>query len=161
MISGFVREFASLIGYSFTQNHKGIRAAPVAYHIAARSSGEATNCTNWHELTDSEFRAMAEWAVALGERIVVAAALASTIEPTQQLIHDVAQRAGRAFAVRSMLCDGAWAHFERGEHAAYLAAIAPYLRAAVVWQPPRRTASPVASVRNLVRRSVRSQPFVA
>ena len=76
-------------------------------------------------------RAMAERAVAIGERIVVAAALASTLAPTRQLIEEVADQAGKAIVMFDVLCEAAWPYFERGDHGAYLAAIAACVRQAV------------------------------
>ncbi|WP_437653573.1 aspartate/glutamate racemase family protein [Sorangium sp. So ce1182] len=73
-------------------------------------------------------RAMAERAVAAGGRIVVAATLASTIAPTRELVLEVAGRAGRAVSVVDALFEDAWAHFERGDQAGYLQAIAAALR---------------------------------
>jgi hypothetical protein len=75
-------------------------------------------------------RAMAEEAVALGSRIVVAAALASTVEATRELINDAAAKAGRQIMITIVVCEAAWAHFERGDQALYLQAIAEALRAA-------------------------------
>ncbi|WP_437509265.1 hypothetical protein [Sorangium sp. So ce1099] len=73
-------------------------------------------------------RAMAERAVAAGARILVAATLASTIAPTRELVLEVAARAGRAISVVEALFEQAWAHFERGDQAGYLQAIAAKLR---------------------------------
>ncbi|MGK3990089.1 hypothetical protein WME99_44005 [Sorangium sp. So ce136] len=73
-------------------------------------------------------RAMAERAVAAGGRILVAATLASTIAPTRELVLEVAGRAGRAISVAEALFEDAWAHFERGDQAGYLQAIAAKLR---------------------------------
>lgn len=73
-------------------------------------------------------RAMAERAVALGEHIIVAAALASTLAPTRELILDAAQRVGKAVTVHEVLCPDAWSHFERGDLPAYWAAVANCLR---------------------------------
>jgi hypothetical protein len=74
-------------------------------------------------------RAMAERAVALGRRIVVAAALASTLAPTRALLLDAAERAGQAVELRELLCDDAWLYFERGDLAGYHGRIAARLRA--------------------------------
>src|SRR5215213_5978869 len=60
-------------------------------------------------------RPMAERAVALGERILVAAALASTLAPTRALILDAANAAGKQIELRDLLCESAWALFERGD----------------------------------------------
>ncbi|XYH99369.1 hypothetical protein ACMHYB_06235 [Sorangium sp. So ce1128] len=73
-------------------------------------------------------RAMAERAVAAGGRILVAATLASTLAPTRELLLEVAARAGRAISVVEALFEEAWAHFERGDQAGYLQAIAAKLR---------------------------------
>lgn len=74
-------------------------------------------------------RAMAERAVALGARIVLAAALESTLEPTRALLLDAAARAGSAVDIRELLCARAWEAFERGDQAGYLTSIAGHLRA--------------------------------
>src|SRR4051812_19252887 len=75
-------------------------------------------------------RPMAERAVALGERILVAAALASTLAPTRALILDAANAAGKQIELRDLLCEPAWALFERGDIVGYTQAIAEDLRAA-------------------------------
>jgi hypothetical protein len=74
-------------------------------------------------------RPMAERAVALGDRILVAAALASTLAPTRALIQDAARAAGKPIELRELLCEPAWAFFERGDLAGYAQAIANQLRA--------------------------------
>jgi len=75
-------------------------------------------------------RPMAERAVALGDRILVAAALASTLAPTRALILDAARAASKSIDLRELLCESAWACFERGDLAGYAQAIANELRAA-------------------------------
>ena len=72
-------------------------------------------------------RAMAERAVTLGERIVVAAALESTLEPTSALLLEVAAQQGRAISLIPLLCEGAWSRFEAGDQAGYWAMIAEAL----------------------------------
>ncbi|MER5292343.1 aspartate/glutamate racemase family protein [Streptomyces pharetrae] len=64
-------------------------------------------------------RPMAAAAVAAGPRVVVLAALESTLGPTAALIEEEARRAGRAVAVRTVLVDGAWSRFEAGDTAGY------------------------------------------
>lgn len=73
-------------------------------------------------------RAMAEAAVAGGPRVAVVAALASTLAPTRALIEGAA--AGRPLAISEHHCADAWPHFEAGDTAAYLAAVAGCARAA-------------------------------
>ncbi|WP_437636528.1 aspartate/glutamate racemase family protein [Sorangium sp. So ce854] len=73
-------------------------------------------------------RAMAERAAAAGGRILVAAALASTLGPTRELLLEAAERSGKALSITEALFEDAWPHFERGDHAAYLQAIAARLR---------------------------------
>jgi hypothetical protein len=75
-------------------------------------------------------RAMAERAVELGQHIVVAAALESTLAPTRELLLDAAARAGKSVAIVEVLCEGAWQHFEQGDFAAYHQAIAGRLHGA-------------------------------
>lgn len=74
-------------------------------------------------------RAMAERAVSIGTRIVVAAALASTLTPTRLLLQDAAAQAGKAISIVEVLCDDAWARFEQGDQTGYLQTIAECLRA--------------------------------
>jgi hypothetical protein len=73
-------------------------------------------------------RAMAEKAVSIGPRIVVVAALASTLEPTRQLILDVAQEMGKDVQLNEVVCEGAWAKFEQGDVEGYNAAVAACVR---------------------------------
>ncbi len=73
-------------------------------------------------------RPMAEAAVAMGSRIIVAAALESTIGPTSELIQSVAAEQGRAVSIRPLLCAGAWQRFEAGDQAGYWQAVADTLR---------------------------------
>jgi hypothetical protein len=72
-------------------------------------------------------RPMAERAVATGSRIVVAAALASTLEPTSELIRDAAHQIGKAVQISEVLCDSAWPKFEQGDQAGYAREIAACL----------------------------------
>lgn len=69
-------------------------------------------------------RPMAERAVALGARIGIVAALASTLAPTAALLHDAARGAGRRITCVDALCDDAWPLFEGGDLDAYHAAVA-------------------------------------
>ena len=75
-------------------------------------------------------RAMAQRAVAIGERIIVAAALESTLAPTRELILEVASQQGRGVSIHEVLCADAWPHFEQGDLASYHAAIAACLHQA-------------------------------
>ncbi len=60
-------------------------------------------------------RAMAERAVEIGGRVVVLAALESTLDPTGRLLSDVAAAAGRTIELRAQLVPGAWDRFEIGD----------------------------------------------
>lgn len=75
-------------------------------------------------------RPMAERAVQLGRRVVVVAALASTLAPTTDLLRDAAARAGRQIELSEVLCAGAWQSFEQGDLSGYQENIAAHLRAA-------------------------------
>lgn len=72
-------------------------------------------------------RPLAREAIAQGSVIVVAAALASTLEPTRALLKDEAARAGKPITVIASVCEGAWSCFERGDEAAYLKAVAAHV----------------------------------
>ncbi|GGX75956.1 arylsulfatase [Streptomyces anandii] len=69
-------------------------------------------------------RPMAAEAVALGSRVLVVAALESTLGPTVALVGEEARRAGRPVTVRTLLADGAWARFESGDTAGYVREVA-------------------------------------
>ncbi|MER7053898.1 aspartate/glutamate racemase family protein [Streptomyces sp. NPDC000351] len=69
-------------------------------------------------------RPMAAAAVAAGPRVVVLAALESTLTPTVALIGEEARRAGRSVEVRTLLVDGAWPRFESGDTEGYLRLVA-------------------------------------
>ncbi|MGW0601172.1 aspartate/glutamate racemase family protein [Streptomyces sp. NPDC002776] len=69
-------------------------------------------------------RPMAAAAVATGTRVVVLAALESTLGPTADLIREEAERAGRPVEVRTRLVEGAWARFEAGDAHAYATLVA-------------------------------------
>ncbi|MFF4346049.1 aspartate/glutamate racemase family protein [Streptomyces sp. NPDC001530] len=69
-------------------------------------------------------RPMAAAAVAAGPRIVVLAALESTLEPTVALVEEEARRARRPVDVRTVLMEGAWGLFEAGDTDGYARAVA-------------------------------------
>lgn len=73
-------------------------------------------------------RAMAEATVATGPRILVAAALASTLAPTRELILEVARQQGKSVEITELLCEGAWSKFEAGDQQGYWQAIADALQ---------------------------------
>ena len=75
-------------------------------------------------------RAMADRAVRLGPRILVVAALRSTLEPTAQLIAESAAALQAAVAVQTLWVDGAWPHFERGDRGTYIGTVVAAVRAA-------------------------------
>jgi hypothetical protein len=76
-------------------------------------------------------RAMAEKAVSYGDRIVVAAALESTLAPTSDLIRAVAAEQGREVDICPLLCVRAWERFEADDQAGYWAEIAAALHQAL------------------------------
>jgi hypothetical protein len=69
-------------------------------------------------------RPMADRAVTSERRILVAAALTSTLPPTVTLLRESAARQQRAVELVEVLCEGAWPHFETGKLSAYVARIA-------------------------------------
>ncbi|MFD8423938.1 aspartate/glutamate racemase family protein [Streptomyces sp. NPDC059466] len=69
-------------------------------------------------------RPMAAAAVAIGPRVVVVAALDSTLAPTVALVEDEARAAGRPVTVRTLPAVGAWARFEAGDLDGFAAAVA-------------------------------------
>lgn len=75
-------------------------------------------------------RPMADRAVQSGLRILLVAALESTLAPTSRLLHESAVALGRDIDVHPLLVDEAWSHFERGDREAYVRAVADAVRAA-------------------------------
>lgn len=73
-------------------------------------------------------RPMAREAVARGGRIAVVAALESTLGPTRELLGEEARRAGVRPEVREVCVQEAWAAFEAGDTAGYLAQVAAAAR---------------------------------
>jgi hypothetical protein len=69
-------------------------------------------------------RAMAERAVDLGGRVVVLAALESTLEPTAQLLADVATIRRRPIDVCTQVVAGAWDRFEADDLDGYVRLVA-------------------------------------
>ena len=73
-------------------------------------------------------RAMAERAVSIGADIVVAAALESTLAPTEALLIESAARAGTECRLTRLLVKDAWQFFEQGDFDGYLERIAGALQ---------------------------------
>lgn len=75
-------------------------------------------------------RAMADEAVQRGRRILVVAALRSTLAPTAALLRESAVALGREIELDELLVAEAWPHFERGDREAYVNAVVQALQAA-------------------------------
>jgi len=74
-------------------------------------------------------REMADRAVRAGPRILVVAALQSTVGPTEALLRDSAARAGISIELRRLLIAEVWAHFVAGNLDRFAGAIASAVRA--------------------------------
>ena len=107
---------------------------------AAGSNGSVVLCTcstigGWAEQATETTnkvvirvdRPMAERAIALGRRIIVAATLESTIIPTRELLLSVAQEAGKPIEIIELFCETAWSKFEAGDQQGYIHDIAQAL----------------------------------
>ena len=75
-------------------------------------------------------RAMADRAVRCGPRVLVAAALESTLEPTTALILSAAAQAGVGVKPSLLLVQDAWAHFEAGDTTRYIETLGDAIQAA-------------------------------
>lgn len=73
-------------------------------------------------------RPMAEKAVDIGSRIIVAAALESTLAPTRNLILEVAITRNKRIDLIEVLCDNAWSRLEEGDNEGYFSEIARKLK---------------------------------
>lgn len=74
-------------------------------------------------------RAMADQAARWGPDVLVVVALPTTLASTLALIEDSARQLQRPIRLRSLVVEGAWAHFLAGDTAAYAASIAAAVRA--------------------------------
>ncbi|WP_432731648.1 Asp/Glu/hydantoin racemase [Variovorax sp. W6] len=75
-------------------------------------------------------RAMADRAVRTGPRVLIVAALESTLAPTHALILSAAQGAGVEVQPATLLVEEAWPHFEAGDIPRYIETVASSIRAA-------------------------------
>ncbi|MDI3384255.1 aspartate/glutamate racemase family protein [Xenophilus aerolatus] len=73
-------------------------------------------------------RAMADRAVRRGPKVLVVAALASTVGPTEALIRESADALGAPVSLRTRVVPDAWPFFERGDLLGYVAAVARDVR---------------------------------
>ncbi len=76
-------------------------------------------------------RPLAEAAVAAGSRLLVVAALETTLAPTRALLEDAAAKAGRDVSLEMLSLPEAWEAFEAGDGEGYRRQIAAAVRAAV------------------------------
>lgn len=75
-------------------------------------------------------RAMADRAVRTGPRVLIAAALETTLAPTKALVLSAAQDAGIAVQPAMLFVEDAWPHFEAGDSVRYIETLASAIRAA-------------------------------
>lgn len=75
-------------------------------------------------------RAMADSAVSLGPRILIVAALESTLKPTVELLQESASLLQVEVNIQSVVAHDAWPHFITGNQEAYVEAIVVAVRAA-------------------------------
>jgi Asp/Glu/hydantoin racemase len=76
-------------------------------------------------------RPMVEEALAAGSRILIAAALASTLGPTRDLVLRVGAERGLRPEIREVVAEGSWPLFEAGDRQGYWRRIAETVRAEV------------------------------
>lgn len=74
-------------------------------------------------------RAMADRAVELGPRVLIVAALESTLLPTAELIQESAVALRSDVELLQLLVPDAWSHFQRGDRVAYIDAVVAAVRA--------------------------------
>ena len=77
-------------------------------------------------------RAMADEAVKIARRILIVAALESTLEPTRELIEDSAKQLDKLPEIDLFHIEGVWRHFENGNTEDYYQAIAQVIKGS--WQ---------------------------
>ncbi len=74
-------------------------------------------------------RAMADRAVRTGPRVLIVAAVESTLAPTTALVLSAAQNAGVEVQPSQLLIEQAWPHFQSGDIAGYIETLAQGIRA--------------------------------
>jgi hypothetical protein len=74
-------------------------------------------------------RAMADEAVRLGPKILLVAALESTLGPTKKLLEESAIALGTVIEVEHLVVAGAWTHFLRDDRISYIKAISASISA--------------------------------
>lgn len=72
---------------------------------------------------------MADQAVRQGPKILLVAALESTLGPTKKLLEESAIALGAEIEVEYLVTEGAWAHFLRGDRTAYIETVLAAIRA--------------------------------
>ncbi len=80
-------------------------------------------------------RAMAQKALELGDKILLVAALESTLEPTRNLFLEVAEQVHQKVELLELWCKNAWVKFEAGDKAGYLQEIAQEITRALAQHP--------------------------
>ncbi len=91
---------------------------------------EAMNASSTVEIQRID-RAMADEAVRVGDRIVLAASLSSTLGPTRELLESSASRLAKSISVKEVVIADAWKYFEAGDRSGYVEAIAKGLEAEI------------------------------
>jgi Asp/Glu/Hydantoin racemase len=103
-----------------------LTARRVAGHIRSAAEGGAdfilVTCSSIVPVLRVD-QPMADKAIGLGQRIGVIATLATTLEPTADLIRRRAQAAGREITLVSRLCEGAFEALMAGNNARHDAAV--------------------------------------
>ncbi|MFZ6758033.1 hypothetical protein ACO0K9_12560 [Undibacterium sp. Ji50W] len=79
-------------------------------------------------------RAMADSAVTLGPRILLVAALETSLLPSTELLMESAHVLGKPVSISNLLVSDAWAHFLQGDSDAYLHAISKAVRTKMLEQ---------------------------
>jgi len=67
---------------------------------------------------------MADQAVQQGQRILVVAAVESTLDPTRKLLESSAKKLGKSPTIEMLHVQDAWQHFEAGDSEQYVQTIA-------------------------------------
>ncbi len=92
--------------------------------------GVAERAGQGNDLTTQRIdRAMADAAVAMGPKILIVAALSSTVGPTRALIRSSASRLARSVVTEEVVIADAWPYFEQSLPGAYYQHIAAAIKA--------------------------------
>ena len=128
MIKGITQDLDERIGGRI---RSAIEEGAAVVLCTCSTIGASAEKANDSTGTAPSFELIVQWLrklLKLGSRIIIAAALESTLAPTRNLILEVASTRQRRVELIEVLCDNAWSRFEEGDNDGYFSEIARKLK---------------------------------